>query len=79
MSTQLPENPDLIPGLPTEYYAPDFKVMVEGRELDPTTHGDIIDLNVTMDIEQLTSFDLTVNNWDDSSFDSNTATQLRSM
>lgn len=69
MSTQLPENLDLIPGLPTEYYAPDFKVMVEGRELDPTTHGDILDLNITMDIEQLTSFDLTVNNWDDASFD----------
>jgi phage protein D len=69
MSTQLPDNRDLTPGLPTEYYAPDFKVLVEGRELDATTHGDIIDLNVTMDIENLTSFDLTVNNWDDKSFD----------
>jgi phage protein D len=69
MSTQLPQNQDVIPGLPTEYYAPDFKVLVEGRELDATTHGDILDLNVTMDIENLTSFDLTVNNWDDTSFD----------
>jgi Bacteriophage probable baseplate hub protein len=55
--------------LPTDYYAPDFKVLVEGRELDATTHGDILDLNVVMDIEALTSFDMTVNNWDDSSFD----------
>jgi uncharacterized protein len=77
MSTQLSEDRDRTSGLPTEYYAPDFKVMVEGRELDATTHGDIIDLNVTMDIENLTSFDLTVNNWDDKSFDfkySDTAT-----
>jgi len=57
-------------GLPdTDYYAPDFRVLVEGQELDPTTHGDILDLNVTMDIEALTSFSLTVNNWDDRSFD----------
>ncbi len=69
MSLQLPEIPDFKSGLPTEYYAPDFKVLVEGRELDATTHGDIIDLSVAMDIEALTTFDLTVNNWDDKSFD----------
>jgi phage protein D len=64
------ENGDKKPGLPpTDYYAPNFKVLVEGRELDVTTHGDILDLTVTMDIENLTSFALTVNNWDDSSFD----------
>lgn len=55
--------------MPADYYAPDFKVLVEGRELDPTTHGDILDLNVVMDIDALTSFDMTVNNWDDKSFD----------
>jgi phage protein D len=63
------ENPDQVSGLPTDYYAPNFKVLVEGRELDATTHGDIIDLKVTMDIDNLTSFDMTVNNWDDKSFD----------
>ncbi|HEU5130899.1 MAG TPA: hypothetical protein VFT26_02305 [Pyrinomonadaceae bacterium] len=67
MSTPLQNLENL--SLPADYYAPNFKVLVEGRELDETTHGDIIDLNVTMDIEQLTSFDLTVNNWDDTSFD----------
>ena len=69
MPMQSNENPNQIPGLPTDYYAPNFKVLVEGRELDATTHGDIIDLKVTMDIDNLTSFDLTVNNWDDKSFD----------
>ena len=70
MSAQPIENPSVIPGLPScDYYAPNFKVIVDGKELDETTHGDILDLNVTMDIENLTSFDLTVNNWDDKSFD----------
>ena len=69
MSARLVENPNLVPGLLTEYYAPNFKVLVEGKELDATTHGDILDVNVNMDIETLSSFDLTVNNWDDSSFD----------
>jgi phage protein D len=47
------------------YYAPNFLVEVEGRELDPTTKGDVLDVKVTMDLENLTSFDLTFNNWDD--------------
>jgi phage protein D len=57
------------PGLPaTDYYAPNFKVEVEGHELDPESKGDVLDLKVTMDIDNLTSFDLTVNNWDDKRF-----------
>jgi phage protein D len=57
------------PGLPaTDYYAPNFKVEVEGRELDPESKGDVLGVKVTMDLDNLTSFDLTVNNWDDKSF-----------
>lgn len=57
-------------GLPrTSYYAPNFRVEVEGLELDPTSKGDVLDLKVTMDKENLTSFDLTVNNWDDRTLD----------
>src|SRR6478752_4576965 len=56
-------------GLPsTDYYAPNFKVEVEGRELDPQAKGDVLEVKVTMDIDNLTSFDLTINNWDDKSF-----------
>src|SRR5215210_3962055 len=70
MSAQFTDTRDLLTGLPdTDYYAPDFRVLVEGRELDAASHGDILDLRVTMDIESLTSFDLSVNNWDDKSFD----------
>lgn len=70
MAPNLSENSNRVPGLPQKgYYAPNFKVFVEGRELDPVSHGDILDLKVTMEKDNLTSFDLTVNNWDDSGFD----------
>jgi phage protein D len=46
-------------------YAPDFSVLVEGRELDPTTKGDVLDVQVHRDIEEMSGFDLTLNNWDD--------------
>jgi uncharacterized protein len=53
-------------GLPsTDYYAPDYRIIVENKELDPEAKGDILDLKVTMDLNNLTHFDLTVNNWDD--------------
>jgi uncharacterized protein len=58
------------PGLPsTDYYAPNFKVEVEGKELDPESKGDVLEVKVTMDKENLTSFDLSINNWDDRGFD----------
>jgi phage protein D len=70
MNPALVENPNRLSGLPpTDYYAPNFKVLVEGKELDPVAHGDILDVKVTMDLQNLSSFDLTVNNWDDASFD----------
>lgn len=53
-------------GLPsTSYYAPDFRVEIEGQTLDPTTHGDILEIKVVMDMDNMASFDLTINNWDD--------------
>jgi uncharacterized protein len=61
--------PKLEPALPaTDYYAPNFKIEVEGRELDPEAKGDVLDLKVTMDRDKLTGFDFTVNNWDDKHF-----------
>jgi phage protein D len=53
------------PGLPTDYYAPNYRVEVEGRELDPQSKGDILEVKVVMDSENMASFELTVNNWDD--------------
>jgi phage protein D len=51
--------------VPTDQYAPDFRVEVEGRELDPETKGDVLDVKVTMDMDAMTSVDLTFSNWDD--------------
>ncbi|WP_419694216.1 phage late control D family protein [Mesorhizobium muleiense] len=48
-----------------DYYAPDFLVEVEGEVLDPQTHGDVVELKVVMDMDNMTSFDFTINNWDD--------------
>lgn len=56
-------------GPPVDYYAPDYKIEVERRELDQTTKGDILEVKVTMDKDNLTGFELTINNWDDKSFD----------
>jgi uncharacterized protein len=64
-----PERSIKEPGIPTEYYAPDYKIEVEGRELDSETKGDLLEVKVTMDKDNLTGFDLSINNWDDKKFD----------
>ncbi len=54
------------PGRSTlDTYAPNFRVEIEGERLDPETHGDILEVKVVMDIDDMASFDLTINNWDD--------------
>ncbi|GGZ39939.1 hypothetical protein GCM10010387_37880 [Streptomyces inusitatus] len=59
MSTPAPEvaSPDR--------YAPEFEVRIEGLEMDPSTKNDIIDIKVNRDIDEMSGFDLTLNNWDD--------------
>jgi phage protein D len=57
-------------GLPdVSYYAPDFKLEIEGVELNPDTRGDVLEVKVVMDMENLTSFELSINNWDDEVLD----------
>src|SRR6476660_7285989 len=56
------------PGLPTDYYAPDFKLDVENQKLDAATKGDVLEVKVVMDMENMTSADLTINNWDDTEY-----------
>jgi phage protein D len=56
-------------GLPADYYAPDYKIEIEGRALDAETKGDVLEVKVTMDLKNLTGFDMTINNWDDRKFD----------
>jgi uncharacterized protein len=50
-------------GVPqTDYYAPAFKVTVEGKDLDPESLKEILDIRVVMDMENMTSFDFTIAN-----------------
>jgi phage protein D len=58
------------PGLPTSFYAPDFLVRIEGVDLDPESHGHVLAITVSMQQDDhLTTVDLTLNNYDDTTFD----------
>lgn len=56
-------------GLPRSFYAPEFFVDVGGAELKPEDKFDVLELVITMDVKELTSVDLVLNNYDDRSFD----------
>ena len=57
-------------GLPhTDYYAPGFRVEVDGEQLSPQTNGDVLSIKVKMDMDNMTSFDLSIANWDDQTLD----------
>jgi phage protein D len=56
-------------GLPeVDYYAPAFRIEVDGKRLSPDTNGDVLELSVTLDLKDLAQFDLTISNWDDSKY-----------
>ena len=46
----------------TDYYAPAFRIIVEGKDLEPETLREILDVKVVMDIENMASFDFTIAN-----------------
>jgi uncharacterized protein len=50
---------------PTSYYAPGYKLEVNGQSLPPEVIGDVIEVKVVLDIENMSSFELVVSNWDD--------------
>jgi phage protein D len=56
-------------GLPKSYYAPEFSVEVDGAPLKQADKFDVIEIIVTMDVADLTSVDLKLNNYDDRTFD----------
>ncbi len=53
---------------PTGHYAPDFEVQIEGEALDPQSKGDVLSLKVVMELDNMTSAEIELNNWDDRSF-----------
>ncbi|MGK3208006.1 phage late control D family protein [Amycolatopsis sp. MEPSY49] len=46
-------------------YAPGFEVVIDGLQADPTTRNDILDIKVHRDLDEMSGFDLELNNWDD--------------
>lgn len=50
---------------PTTYYAPGCKLEVNGQRLPPEVIGDVLEVKVVLDIENMSSFELNVSNWDD--------------
>jgi len=52
-------------GLPADYYVPDYLIEVGGKALDLQTKGDVIDLKVKLTKDNIGSFQLNINNWDD--------------
>jgi phage protein D len=56
---------ELLSGLPsTKYYAPRCRLSVEGKELPATQIADLLSVTVTLQIDQLAGFVLSINNWD---------------
>lgn len=53
---------------PTGHYAPDFEIFVEDQEFAPRDHGDVLRLKVVMDLQNMTSCEIDLNNWDDQAF-----------
>lgn len=51
---------------PTSYYAPGYRLEVNGQSLPAEVIGDVIEVKVVLDIENMSSFELNVSNWDDS-------------
>lgn len=48
------------------FYVPRFEILAAGASLDPTVLRDVIQVTYTDSIDEIDSFDITVNNWDPS-------------
>ena len=50
---------------PDPGYAPEFAVGVEGQPLGERGKDDVLEIHVVLDLDQMASFEITFNNWDD--------------
>ncbi|HSF43588.1 MAG TPA: hypothetical protein VLT87_27590 [Thermoanaerobaculia bacterium] len=53
---------------PETFYVPEFTVKVAGRELPDPVVRDVLDVKYTDNVEEIDSFELTLNNWDAAAF-----------
>ena len=50
---------------PEAGFAPAFAVDVEGRPVGVRVKDDVLDIHVVLELDQMASFEITLNNWDD--------------
>ena len=50
---------------PDQGYAPGFAVAVEGEPVDLHVQDDVLEIHVVLELDQMASFEITFNNWDD--------------
>jgi phage protein D len=50
---------------PDPGYAPRFAVDVEGQAVDKPVKDDVLEIHVVLQLDQMASFEITFNNWDD--------------
>jgi phage protein D len=50
---------------PDPGYAPDFSVDVEGQPVGARVRDDVLEIHVVLQLDQMASFEITFNNWDD--------------
>jgi phage protein D len=62
MTTQTSQ---LVAIAPDAGYAPDFSVDVEGQPVGTRVKDDVLQVHVVRELNQMTSFEITFNNWDD--------------
>lgn len=50
---------------PDPGYAPEFAVRVDGQPLGERGKDDVLEIHVVLELDQMASYDITFNNWDD--------------
>lgn len=50
---------------PDAGYAPDFTVDIGGQALGTPVRDDVLEVHVVLELDQMASFEITLNNWDD--------------
>jgi len=65
MTTMTTQSSQVVAIPPDPGYAPDFAVDVEGQPVGAPVRDDVLEIHVVLELDQMTSFEITFNNWDD--------------
>ncbi len=65
MTTMTTQSSQVVAIPPDPGYAPDFSVDVEGQPVGVRVRDDVLEIHVVLELDQMASFEITFNNWDD--------------